>query len=190
MAPLLDTECHIMPKLTETQAILLSTAAQRTDGSLLPLPDRFRTLTVRIRKAMETLVNRRFAQEIPVAVPAHIWRNDDDLHWGLVITDAGRQAVGKEAPEMSSDPKGPSSQRADLADQPVMQHAKEHPTKKALVLNLLSRQQGATLAELIDATGWLPHTIRASLTGLRKKGHNLSKGKRGEVTCYTVAKAA
>lgn len=190
MAPLLDTECLIMPKLTETQAILLSTAAQRADGSLLPLADTFRTLTVRIRRAMQTLVNRRLAQEIQVTLPAHTWRNDGDLHWGLVITDAGRQAIGKKAPEIWSDPEGPSPRRSNLADQPVMQHAKEHPTKRALVLNLLSRQQGATLAELIDATGWLPHTTRAALTGLRKKGHNLAKGKRGEVTCYTVAKAA
>ncbi len=32
-------------------------------------------------------------------------------------------------------------------------------------------QQGATLAELVAATGWLPHTTRAALTGLRKRGY-------------------
>jgi len=190
MAPLHHTGCHIMPKLTKTQASLLSTAAQRADGSFLPLPDTLRTLTVRIRRAMEMLVRRTLAQEVQVTDAAYAWRNDGNLHWGLVITDAGRQAIGKKLSEMSSDPEGPSSQQSDLANQPMMQHTMGHPSKKALVLNLLSRQQGATLAELIDATGWLPHTTRAALTGLRKKGHNLAKGKRGEVTCYTVAKAA
>ena len=57
-------------------------------------------------------------------------------------------------------------------------------TKSAKVLTLLQREQGATLAELVEATGWQPHTIRAMLTGLRKKGHAIARGKRGDVTCY------
>jgi hypothetical protein len=47
------------------------------------------------------------------------------------------------------------------------------PTKAAIVQKLLSRPKGATLAEIIDATGWLPHSARAFMTGLRKKGHDL-----------------
>jgi len=35
---------------------------------------------------------------------------------------------------------------------------------------LLRRDRGATIDELIDATGWLPHATRAALTGLRKRG--------------------
>lgn len=46
-------------------------------------------------------------------------------------------------------------------------------TKAATVQKLLSRPKGATLAELIDATGWLPHSARAFMTGLRRKGHDL-----------------
>ena len=63
-------------------------------------------------------------------------------------------------------------------------------TKAALVLALLQREDGATLPELIAATGWLPHTTRAALTGLRKKGHAVDKAKRDGVTCYRVAGAA
>jgi hypothetical protein len=37
-----------------------------------------------------------------------------------------------------------------------------------MVIALLQQEQGATLAELIATTGWLPHTTRAALTGLRK----------------------
>ena len=43
-------------------------------------------------------------------------------------------------------------------------------TKMAEVVGLLEREHGATLAELIAATDWLPHTVRAALTGLRKRG--------------------
>ena len=62
-------------------------------------------------------------------------------------------------------------------------------TKSAAVIALLSREDGATLDEMIAATGWLPHTTRAALTGLKKKGHVIVRGKRGEVTCYRIAGA-
>ena len=35
----------------------------------------------------------------------------------------------------------------------------------------LERDRGATIEELIAATGWLAHTSRAALTGLRKRGY-------------------
>ena len=48
-------------------------------------------------------------------------------------------------------------------------------SKTAQVIALLQRPDGATLDELIAATGWLPHTTRAALTGLRKKGHAVER---------------
>ena len=63
-------------------------------------------------------------------------------------------------------------------------------TKVDTVIALLSRDTGATLAELIAATSWLPHTTRAALTGLRKKGYVIERSKRGEVTCYRIAPLA
>ena len=50
------------------------------------------------------------------------------------------------------------------------------PTKQAAVIGLLQREGGATLADLVDATG-LAHTTRAALTRLRQAGHVLDKGK-------------
>jgi hypothetical protein len=47
-------------------------------------------------------------------------------------------------------------------------------TKLAQVIGLLQRDDGATLAELMAATGWLPHTARAALTGLRKRGYDVT----------------
>lgn len=64
-------------------------------------------------------------------------------------------------------------------------------TKKIdAVIALLRREESAVLAEMIDATGWLPHTTRAALTGLKKKGHVIEKTKRDGVTCYRIAAAA
>lgn len=63
-------------------------------------------------------------------------------------------------------------------------------SKIAHVTSMLERSGGATLAELVASTGWLPHTTRAALTGLRKKGYTLDKESRGGVTVYHIAKAA
>ena len=48
-------------------------------------------------------------------------------------------------------------------------------TKISQVIGLLQRDQGATLDEVIAATGWLPHTSRAALTGLRKRGYAIER---------------
>jgi hypothetical protein len=60
------------------------------------------------------------------------------------------------------------------------------PSKIASVLALLERPDGASLAEMIETTGWLPHTTRAALTGIRKKGHDMTRSKRDGVTCYRI----
>ena len=51
-------------------------------------------------------------------------------------------------------------------------------TKQDLIIGLLQREEGASLAELVEATGWLPHTTRAALTRLRQSGRALQKDKR------------
>ena len=45
-------------------------------------------------------------------------------------------------------------------------------------MDLLRREGGATVEELADAMGWLPHTTRAALTGLRKRGFGIDRRKR------------
>nr|WP_295662222.1 DUF3489 domain-containing protein [Polymorphobacter sp.] len=53
------------------------------------------------------------------------------------------------------------------------------PTSKSdNVLKLLLRTKGATPVELIAATGWQPHSMRAFLSGLRKKGRTIVREER------------
>jgi hypothetical protein len=63
-----------------------------------------------------------------------------------------------------------TEQFAEAATAPARRVA---PTKAATVEKLLSRPKGATLTEIMEATGWLSHSARAFMTGLRKKGHDL-----------------
>jgi RNA:NAD 2'-phosphotransferase (TPT1/KptA family) len=48
-------------------------------------------------------------------------------------------------------------------------------TKISKVIAMLTRKQGATLDQMVKATGWQPHTTRAAMTGLRKKGHTIER---------------
>jgi uncharacterized protein (UPF0128 family) len=57
-------------------------------------------------------------------------------------------------------------------------------TKQQQLADLLIRDSGATLDDMISATGWLPHTTRAALTGLKKKGYTLSSDKVDGVRTY------
>ncbi len=64
---------------------------------------------------------------------------------------------------------------------------REPGTKQALILELLARGEGASLDELIAATGWLPHTTRAALSRLRSGGQALVKSARPDGrTAYRI----
>lgn len=157
-----------MFKLTDMHKLILAAALGRTDGNLLPPPEGLGELSDSIRTAFNELVQHGHAIEIETSEPDRIWRTDANKTFGLVITAKGRTAA------------------ADQVEPPAAKPAK----KIENVLSLLQRDQGATLAELIDATGWLPHTTRAALTGLRKKGHVIDKATRDGATCYVIAEAA
>ncbi len=69
--------------------------------------------------------------------------------------------------------------------------ASQRPSKAATVRKLLSRAKGASIAELRQSTGWQPHSIRAYLSGLRKKGFVLVREQHGESgTLYRIEDAA
>ena len=71
---------------------------------------------------------------------------------------------------------------------PTTKPARETKIGKAIAL--LKRKQGATLNEMVKTTSWQPHTTRAALSGLRKKGHTIERDKRGETTCYRIIASA
>jgi len=65
-----------------------------------------------------------------------------------------------------------------------IKHTSEQPTKTQLVVKLLNSAKGASLEEIAQATSWQPHSCRAFLTGLRKKGHSIIRAKRKDDTTY------
>ena len=69
--------------------------------------------------------------------------------------------------------------------------ASVRPSKKGAILDLLQRPKGAAIGDLIEATGWQVHSVRAALTGLRKQGKELHRDKDAAgVTHYRLATEA
>ena len=116
--------------------------------------------------------------EAPAKLDAPTWRMDDQARaFSLKITKAGRAIVRDVAPSTSA---GDLSVK-EIANSDFTLEAggtiggaisgRGRPgSKRSLILALMQRQEGATIADLMAATGWLPHTTRAALTGLRKGG--------------------
>lgn len=63
-------------------------------------------------------------------------------------------------------------------------------TKAAALLSLLQRDEGASLDEMVERTGWQSHTVRAAMTGLRKKGHSIDKRVSGNSTVWFIVAGA
>ena len=80
--------------------------------------------------------------------------------------------------------------QSEPASTPTIALPAKPQTKAALVEGLLRADEGTSIAELCKATGWLPHSCRAFLTGLRKKGKGIERGRRGDVTVYKLSVSA
>lgn len=161
--------------LTDTQSILLNSAAQRCSGSIYPLPASITAGPGPVARTLNLLVKRGLIEERETSMPDEVWRVEEVTRYGMFVTAAGLVAIGVDYAA------GRGRERAAVPA-PAL-------TKAAQVLALLGRSDGATLPELIAATNWLPHTTRAVLTGLRKKGHTLEKSKREGASCYRIVEA-
>jgi hypothetical protein len=53
-------------------------------------------------------------------------------------------------------------------------------TKRAVLIGMLERPEGASVAEIGQRLGWLPHTVRAAFTGLRHAGREVTRSKDAE----------
>ena len=95
---------------------------------------------------------------------------------------ASTPARGASAKVRVSDAVSPQIPAAEASPAP-------RSTKQALILGLLQRPEGASLADLVAATGWLPHTTRAALTRLRQAGHVLDKITSEAGAVYRIAPA-
>jgi hypothetical protein len=85
------------------------------------------------------------------------------------------------SPEPQASQSKPQSEGGELATASVP--GVERPrasTKRARLIGMLERPEGASVAEIGQRLGWLPHTVRASITGLRHAGREVTRSKDAE----------
>jgi hypothetical protein len=163
-------------KLTDAQLVMMSAAGQRKDRCLSALA------TIKgaaLSKVGVKLAKLGLAREIEAKAGAPIWRRDEAGHgYALKLTSAGLKAivVDEESPDTiepseAAQREGQNVAGSDEGGHPARAVAPRDGSKLALVIGHLQRADGATLIDLTQATGWLPHTTRAALTGLRKRGY-------------------
>ena len=194
-------------KLTDTQLVLLSAASQRDDGLLIP-PASIKGPA--LAAALKALLRCGLVAAVGGERDRPGWPTDErGRPVEARITRAGLAALGitPEADEEALPTRaakrraarkpngaGPAPAGGERSPAPIQaepataQAAARSGTKQALVIGLLSREHGAALDDLIAATGWLPHTTRAALTGLRRKGYALERSKDADGrTTYRIA---
>jgi hypothetical protein len=189
--------CHqieqepVMPKLTDTQTIILSAGAQRPDNIALPLPKGLAGAAAKM--AVTKMISNGWLQEVDANLRRGepLWRETGDEHGTtLVVTDAGLLAIGIEPVATST--------LTDLRNVEPGQITAETPkpvniragTKQAQIIALLQRPEGATITEIAAETGWMAHSIRGLISGGLKKKLGLaitSEKIEGRGLCHRLA---
>lgn len=153
-----------MTNLTDTQRIILSAASQRSDRLALPLPKSLKGGAA--HKVINALIEKGLLKEVKAnrKLGDPVWREGGEGHGlTLIITGKGLEAICIEV-----EPQKTKSQKSE--PKPVTTERKmREGTKQALVIEMLRRPEGATIAEIVEATSWASHTTRGFLAGALKK---------------------
>jgi hypothetical protein len=187
-----------MPNITKIKFIVLSKAATHASGAA-EKPEGLRRAA--LLKLGQSMVAQKLMREMRAKRGMPAWRIDDGGQpISLIITKAGRVAIGLS----DQDPVRVEVERPDPLEQPGLHDTVQDEvsrqdedwkppsargrgmttagltsaracSKQAQVIAMLSDGAGATMETLIAATGWLPHTTRAALSGLRKRGYAVER---------------
>ncbi len=167
-----------MTKLSDTQALILSAAAQRPEHIALPLPESLRGGAA--AKVVSAMLAKGFLQEVDADMRNRepVWRETGDGHGvTLVATDAGLAAIGIEPEDANPAPAGATDAPTEKSAPEAATGTETAPkartpregTKQATLIAMLRAPDGATIEEIMAATGWQSHTVRGAMAGALKK---------------------
>ena len=136
-------------KLTDTQALILNTAIQSSGGQLSWFPDNLKGGAR--DKVLGSLLRQGLIQI------------DGESHR---VTDLAYETLGLAVPPALAEPIKAAPRTREN-------------TKQAQIIAMLQRPEGATISQIVEVTGWQPHTVRGTFAGAFKKklGLTLSSSK-------------
>lgn len=174
-------------KLTTTQSTVIKAASARPDGNIEPLPSNLRG------GAKTAVIDGLLARDL-------ITKFQHSDHVAYYLTDVAYAAVGRKRKVPAPVTPDPEIQAAVAASEATWAREKQPPAKCPLkdsaerklrpgtkiltLVELLQEPGGASIVTLLQATGWLPHTIRGAISAIVKKKLGFSviseKGLSGE----------
>ena len=171
--------------LTDTQRVTLANAATRSDARIFPVPSTLKKNSGAITLSLRPLVTAGLIAEMPAEKSDAKWgQTGEGVPTTLAITEQGLTAIGVE-PEADGHPEAPPLNSADLK--------RPSPSSKlGIVTACLGRMDGATIDELVAATGWQKHSVRGAISGALKTKHKLtvqSEVVEGKGRVYRIAGA-
>ncbi len=167
-----------MHKLSDSQLVVLSTASQRADGCVFPI-----TLKLKgnaIGNVLKSLLTKGLLEEVPGRADDTLWRYDDGAPLTLKASPAAYRNLGidSEATPPTGDapdrdrPSGkrkPAQAAAIVETKPRKEPTVRKDSKQAQLIAMLQCAKGATIAEIVEAFKWQPHTARGVIAGALKK---------------------
>jgi hypothetical protein len=203
----------MLKTLSETQQSLLLAAAGRDDRIVSP-PANTRPLA--LKSLADKLVEASWARLVKARNDAPVWLKsaENGQTYALQLTAKGLKALAvankvntenspvatvaelaaakatTAAPAPVCDPQpAQASKRANETTAAAITRAPRANSKIGGVLDMLATETGATIGDMTAATGWLEHTTRAALTGLRRRGYalNLTRNERDGASVYRIA---
>lgn len=145
-------------QLTDTQAVVLSAACARDDGAVFPVTAKLKGGAV--GNVCKSLLKLGLIEEIHATDLNTVWRHDEERGpitlraTPLAFTTLGiTEDPGRTAP-------------TDSASAPIQ---RREGTKQDMLITMLRAPEGATIAEIVAATGWQAHSARGAMSGVLKK---------------------
>jgi hypothetical protein len=148
-------------QLSETQRKILTTACGREDGRVFPI-SAGKLKGGAVNAVLKSLLKSNMIEEVPASAGDHVWRTTDEgAPTTLRVTSAAREIinVGKKSARKSKTPSKPAAR-------PKRERGE---TKQDLLIRMLKRARGSTVAQIVEATGWQTHTVRGAIAGALKK---------------------
>lgn len=172
-----------MTKLSDAQLVILSAACQRPDLSVYPLATKLPGGAA--AKVLNSLLTKGLIEEVEAERSEPVWR--EDRKRGRLTLHATKDAfaalgiepettphngdTGETGRDEASDAATPASGDEGAPTEPASPRPRKirEGTKQAQLIDMLRRPEGATIAEIVEATAWQAHTVRGAMAGALKK---------------------
>ena len=145
-------------QLSDAQAVILSTACARGDGTVFPVTTGLKGGAV--GSVCKSLLKRGLVEEVAATDLDSVWRHDEERGpITLRATPLAYTVLG-----ISDDPESPP-----IAEPAPVAVRRRSGTKQETLIAMLRAEGGATIEEIVAALEWQPHTARGAISGALKK---------------------